>query len=98
MPRRSESYNQFVAEKMQDPEYAKETLLVSIEEFGESIEEALKYTIQLMGAKEFSEKALVPYQNVSDFIRGKRKPKIETLNKYLSVFNLKAKIVVVDAA
>ena len=82
---------------MQDCEYAKKTLLHSIEEFGESVEEALKYTIQQMGAKEFSEKANIPYQNVSDFIRGKRKLKRETLDKYLAVFGLKSKIVVVQS-
>lgn len=96
MPRRSESYDQYIAEKMQDTDYARGMLLNSIEEFGESVEEALKYTIRNMGIKEFSEKAEIPFQNVSDFVRGKRKLKVETLDKYLSVFKLKSKIVVVE--
>lgn len=95
MPRRSESFDRFVSEKMQNIDYAKETLLTSIEEFDESVEEALKYTIQKMGIKEFSELAGIPIQNISQFIKGKRKLKVETLDKYLSVFKLKYKIIVV---
>lgn len=95
MPRRSESFDQYIAEKMQDTDYARGMLLNSIKEFDESVEEALKYTIRNMGIKEFAERADIPFQNVSDFVRGKRKLKIETLDKYLSVFELKSKIIVV---
>jgi len=97
MPKRSNSYDKDIAEQLlNDATFAREMILTSIEEFDESVEDALKYTIQKMGAKEFSDKAQIPFQNVSDFIRGKRKIKTETLNKYLAVFNLKSKIVVVD--
>ena len=98
MPKRSESFDKYIAEKMQDPEYAKATLLNAIEEFDESVEEALSYTIRSMGIKEFAQKAGISSQNVSDFIRGERKLKQETLDKYLAVFGLKSKITVVDQA
>ncbi len=96
MPRRSESFDKYVAEKMQNIEYARATLVTSMEHFGDSLEDALKYTITQMGIKEFSEKSGIPVQNISQFIKGRRKPKLETLDKYLAVFNLKAKTIVVD--
>ena len=52
MPRRSESFDKYVAEQMQDLDYARETLVTSIEHFGESVEDALRYTIEKMGIKE----------------------------------------------
>lgn len=96
MPRRSESFDKYVAEQMQDLDYARETLVTNIEHFGESVENALRYTIEKMGIKEFSELSGIQIQNISQFIKGKRKLKVETLDKYLSVFNLKSKIVVID--
>lgn len=72
MPRRSESFDEFIVEKMQNPEFAKQTLLTSIEEFNESVEDALKYSIELMGIKEFSDLSGVRVQNVSDFIKGRK--------------------------
>jgi len=97
MARRSESFDKFIAEKMQNKRYARTTLLTSIKEFDDSVEEALKYTIQKMGIKEFSNASGVSVQNISDFIRGTRNLKAETLDKYLAVFELKSKVVVVDA-
>lgn len=96
MSRRSESFDKYVAEQMQDLDYARETLVTTIEHFGESVEDALRYTIEKMGIKEFSELSNIPVQNVSAFIKGRRKLKVETLDKYLSVFKLKSKIVVVQ--
>ena len=96
MPRRSESFDKYVAEQMQDLDYARETLVTSIEHFGESVEDALRYTIEKMGIKEFSELSGIQIQNISQFIKGKRNLKVETLDKYLSVFKLKSKIVVVQ--
>ena len=96
MTGRSKSFDAYVAEQMKDLDFAKESLLTSIEHFGESVEDALKYTIQQMGIKEFSELSNIPIQNISEFIRGKRKLKTETLDKYLSVFNLKSKVIVIQ--
>ncbi len=96
MARRNKNFNALVSEKMKDPEFAKQTFITSIDEFGESIEEALKYTIQQMGIKEFSDQSGICVQNISDFIKGKRNLKLETLDRYLAVFNLKSKIVVIS--
>lgn len=51
MARRSESFDKYMAEQMQDLDYAKETLITTIEYFGESVEDALKYTIKKWGSK-----------------------------------------------
>lgn len=49
-----------------------------------------------MGIKEFSDLAKTHLQNVSAFIRGERKLRRQTLDKYLSVFELKTKMILVD--
>lgn len=95
MSRRSKSFDKYVAEQMQDLDYARDTLIAAIDHFGDSVEEALRYTIKQMGIKEFSHLSNISVQNISDFIKRKRKPKIKTLDKYLSVFKLKSKVVVV---
>jgi len=96
MSRRSESYDKYIAEKMKDIDYARESFLTSIDHFDDSVEEALKHTIQQMGIKEFFHLSNISIQNISDFIKGNRKLKVETLDKYLAVFKLKSKIVVVE--
>ena len=96
MPKRNKSYNKYIANKMQDLDFAKEVLLSSMREFNSSLEEALKETIEKMGIKEFSILSGISIQNVSDFIRGKKRLKAETLDKYLSVFKLKSKIIAVE--
>lgn len=96
MSRRSDSFDKYIAEQMQDLNFARETLLTTIEHFGESVEDALRYTITKMGMKEFSELSGIHIQNISQFIKGKRKLKKETLDKYLAIFKLKSKIVVVE--
>ena len=84
MARRSKSYDEFISEKMKNLDFARESLMAAIEHFGDGVEEALKDTIQKMGMKEFSELSQIPIQNISSFIKGRRKLKIETLDKYLS--------------
>lgn len=94
MGRRSDSYDEYIATRMQDTKFARGSLLSLINEFDVSLEDALRETIPKMGIKEFSEKAGIPLQNVSDFVRGKRKLKLETYDKYLAVFKLKTKLTV----
>jgi len=96
MARRSESFDAVIAEKMKNIEFARETLIASIDHFGDTVEVALKGTIEKMGIKEFSVLSDIPIQKISDFIKGKRNLKVETLNKYLAVFKLKSKLVVVE--
>ena len=98
MPKRSKSYDEYISKRLiNEPDFAKSMVLTSIEEFNESVEEALKYTISRMGVKEFSEVSGIPAQNVTAFIKGRRNLKRETLDKYLSFFGLASKIIVVDS-
>lgn len=68
MSGRSESYNEFIAEKMRDPEYAREQVKISIE-LRDSISDGLRVAIRAMGIKEFSEKSGELLQNVVDGVR-----------------------------
>ena len=88
MPRRSESYDKMIADKMRDPEFARGVVLHSLE-FGDSVEEAIRLAITSMGIKEFSDKSEIPLQSVSGFVRGRRKFGHKTLSKCLAVFGLK---------
>ena len=88
MSRRSESYDDAMAKEMQDPDFARGMVLHAIEE-GDSVEEALRYGIQRMGIKEFSDRAGMPIQNVSSFVRGTRVFGFKNLCKCLSVFGLR---------
>ena len=96
MSRRSESYDEFVAEQMKDPEVAKLTVLTSVTEFGEGIDEALRYGIRQMGIKEFAELSGYSITYVADIAKGRTQLKNETLNKLLSFFGLKLKTTIVE--
>jgi len=94
MPRRSKSFDEVVSEEMKDIDFSRESLLASMEHFGDSVEDALRRTINKMGVTEFSNLSQITHQNVAAFARGERSlKKIETLDKYLSVFGLKSKII-----
>lgn len=88
MSRRSESYDDAIAKEMQDPDFARGMILHAIDA-GDSVEDALRYGIQRMGIKEFSDQAGMPIQNVSLFVKGKRAFDFKNLSKCLSVFGLR---------
>lgn len=88
MPRRSESYNKMIAEKMRDPEFARGVVLHALE-CGDSVEEALRFAIRSMGIREFSDKSGIALQSVSGFVRKKRVFGYKSLAKCLAVFGLK---------
>ena len=97
MPRRSESYDKMIAEKMRDPEFARGVVLHSLE-FGDSVEEAIRLAITSMGIKEFADKSEIPLQSVSGFVCGRRKFGHKTLSKCLAVFGLKFTVTRDEAA
>lgn len=59
------------------------------------LEEALKFTVERMGTLEFAKLVGEQKQNVDKFIKGHRKLKRETLDKYLKPFGLKTVLSVV---
>jgi predicted transcriptional regulator len=93
---RGRSFDEDLSLNLQDLEYAQEFILILMENNGDdpglSLEQALKHTIQRMGIKEYSKLARIPAPHVSAFIKGRRKLKPETLDRFLKPFRLKVKI------
>ena len=87
MPRRSKSHSEAMAQKMRDPDFARELVVVSLELRG-SIVEALRFAIRSMGIKEFSDKSGIPMANVSEFVSGNKSWGYKRLEKGLAVFGL----------
>lgn len=96
---RDKSYEEELAQELQNPVFAKVFLLTLMEgDDGLTAIEALKHTIRRMGIKEFAHKAGVHADNISRMLSAGVMPKLETLNRYFSVFDLKIKIDLEDAA
>lgn len=97
MANRNKSYDEALAEKLKNPEYAKAYLLNIVEQEELSVDEALRETIKAMGLQNFSKKSGVSVQGVSDFVN-KRKPwSTEKMTKLIDVvFNLKATLTLED--
>ncbi|MCB9027136.1 MAG: hypothetical protein H6625_12505 [Bdellovibrionaceae bacterium] len=99
MPYRTESFDAYLSEQLQNPEMAKEFLLSSMEgEDSLNLIDALKRTISCMGIKEFSEISGIHRHSISRMLSQDDIPKIETLNNYLAPFHLRVKIQVEDVA
>ncbi len=92
MPKRTESYDKMMAEKLQDADYARDYLIHLVEEEEQSVEEALVILAQKMGEKEFAELIGTSKQKVNDFIKGRRKPSLSMLNKLLEPLSLELNI------
>ncbi len=92
MPKRTESYDKMMAEKLQDANYARDYLIHLVEEEENSVEDALIILAQKMGEKEFSEFIGTSKQKVNDFVKGRRKPTLAMLNRLLEPFELELTI------
>ena len=96
---RTESFDELLSEQLQNPEFAKEFLLSSMEgDDGLDLVNALKRTISCMGIKEYSEMSGIHRNSVSRMLSQEDIPKIDTLNKYLFPFNLRAKFDIEEVA
>lgn len=87
MARRSEDWNERLAKDLQDPEFAREFLLASLEE-GISIQVALGKVIRCMGVLEFSKRSKIASPNILRAINPRHNPTQETLNRLLKPFGL----------
>ena len=97
--KRSKSYDEILSQKLRHSKFAQSYIVALMEgDDGLSVEDALKHTISRMGIKEFVQLAKVPQPNVSEFLKGKRKLKPETLNEYLKPFKLKTKLILLKAS
>ncbi|MBL6991858.1 MAG: hypothetical protein ISR65_18895 [Bacteriovoracaceae bacterium] len=90
---RSNSYDETLSQELKDPEFAQEYLLALTEDEDEpmDIEDALRLAITKMGTTDFAQIISEDKANVDKFIKGKRNLKEDTLNRYLSHFELKIK-------
>ena len=97
--KRSSSYDEDLAKELQSAIAVQSYLLGLTEgEDGLALDEALQHTIKRMGIKEFCNMTKIPMPNVMEFIKGKRKPKPETLEKYLKPFKLRPRIIAEKAS
>ena len=96
---RNSSFDQDLSAKLQDPEFAQGYILTLIEgEEGLPLEEALRQTIERMGVTEFCERSKMRKQNVNELVKGKRRPKPESLDAFLKPFRLRTKVIVEKAS
>jgi len=91
MARRSKDWNVGLAEDLQDPAFAREFLLASIDE-GVSLHVALGKVIRAMGIKEFASKVRMASPNVLRAIDPRHNPTQETLNRLLKPFDLRLSV------
>jgi len=93
MANRNKSYDEVLAKKFENRDYAKGYLLNIVESEGLSVEEALRETIKAMGLQSFSDKSELSIQAVSDFVSKRQKWSTDKLTKHIAeVFNLKVKL------
>ncbi|MBI1746432.1 MAG: hypothetical protein HYR55_07570 [Acidobacteria bacterium] len=97
--RRASSYNEQLSRRLQKPAYAQK-LLLSMTEGPDalSLEEALRQIFGLMGTKEAAQLTGQPPSSISNFVKGKRTLKPETLNTVLKPFRLRTKIILEKAS
>ena len=87
MTRRFKEWDQTLAKKLKNKEFAKEFILASVEE-GISLQEILAKIIRLYGVKEFAEKVGLASSNVLRAISAQHNPTHATLTKLLQPFGL----------
>jgi DNA-binding phage protein len=88
MARRSEDWNEGLAEDLQDPAFAREFLAAAIDE-GVPLKTALAKVVRATGVKEFAETVGMPSPNVLRAIHPKHNPTLETLERLLKPFGLR---------
>ena len=93
---RSNSYNERFSREIRDPEYARTYILelLQSEDDPMTLEEVLRLIARKMGTTEFAEFVGERIQNIDKFIKGERRPKRETLDKFLRPFGLETVLAV----
>jgi DNA-binding phage protein len=89
MVRRSEDYSVGLAERLQDKNYARDLLIVAMEEEGLPLQQVLGTMIRAIGVKEFAKKAGMAPPNVLRAINLRHNPTQETLDRLLKPFGLR---------
>ena len=93
MANRNKSYDEVLARKFENLEYARSYLLHIVEDEGASLDEALREVIKAMGLQNFSLKSKLSIQAVSDFVH---KRQIWSMGKVIrhieEIFGLRVKL------
>jgi|LUMW01.1.fsa_nt_gb hypothetical protein len=90
MPNRHKSYDDELAKKFEDMDFARNFLINQNNVQCSPLDEALRETIKGMGLLAFSEKSGLSIQAVSDFVSERQKWSTDKLIKKIGiVFNLK---------
>lgn len=93
MANRHKDFNQLVADKFKNREFAQAYITNLVNKEKMNLEEAFRETIIAMGLQAFADKAEVSIQYISDFTNKRKKLTTDTIKKYLyKVFKLKIKI------
>lgn len=93
MANRNKSYDEVLASKFENLEYAQGYLFDIVESEGLSVDEALRETIKAMGLQNFANKSEVSIQGVSDFVAKRHQWSADKLSKLVDkVFKLKVKL------
>lgn len=97
---RNSSFDEDVARNLRKGPGAVQSFLLGLTEGedGLDLQEALRMTIRSMGIKEFCQMTKILMPNVLEFLNGKRKPKPETLEKYLKPFGLRPRLIAEKAS
>lgn len=95
MANRNKSYDEVMAKKFENLEYAQGYLLEIVSNEGLTVDDALRETIKAMGLQNFAEKSELSIQGVSDFVAKRQKWSSDKLTKIIGkVFNLKVKLTI----
>lgn len=96
---RSKSFDEMLSKELQNPTIGREYIISAMEgKEGKSLVEALFEVITIMGTKEFAELVGMQQQNISRLLTSGDIPKIDTINKLLAPFGLRARLDVEEVA
>ena len=98
---RTSSYDEDVCRNMRDPEFARGYFLLQMnfpDEEPMTIEQTLIWVIKRMGTTDFANLIGERKQTIDKFLKGERKPKRETLDKFLKPFGLRTVLSVEEVA
>jgi DNA-binding phage protein len=98
---RTTTYEEDFSREMRDPEFARGYFLLQMnfpDEDPWTIEETLIFIIKRMGTTDFANLVGERKQTIDKFLKGQRKPKRETLDKFLKPFGLKTVLSVEEVA
>ena len=88
MPRRSKNWDEALALKLKNPEFAKHYLLALVNDEKLTLKEALRDVIQSYGISEFAEVCGIAQPNLSRALEEGSNPTLSTLEKLLEPFSL----------